>query len=275
MENNIFKILHAYHPNNEMKLAKVDILVYQDALILSGYEKLGSEMSSFIHYQFHDLNLKGIYSTQIQLALQYIPAAYREAAIKNVFHCESIYALVPQAELEGINSYSIFTTLHSEPAEKLLIDDHDSILSREYYNYPFRVFNDLFFTFENASFYSGHRPSFEVLKRKSMGGNIYYASIKSKHLEVICFRNGQLLMCAIYEVQRPEDMAFYIKATLTDLGIETGSKDIFITCVRKEEKDHIFGILRAQIPNFNQNVESTFGFPSEFWDCYGDLILCN
>ena len=275
MENKIFKILHAYHPNEDVVFEKADILLYRDALILSGYEKLGKPMSSFIHYQFHDLNLPGIYSTQIQLADSYIPTAFKKAAIKNVFHCESHYAIIPQSELEGINSYSAFSALHSEPAEKLLIDDLDSILSREYYNYPFRVYNDLYFTFENASFYTFHRPAFEILKRKSLGRNIYFASIKSKNMEVICFRNGQLLLCNIYEVNHPEDMAMYIKATLADLGMEMDSNEIYITCVQKETKDRTFGILRNSFSNFNQNSQAMFGFPSEFWDSYGDLILCN
>lgn len=275
MENKIFKILHAYHPSDDVVFEKADILLYRDALILSGYEKLGKPMSSFIHYQFHDLNLPGIYSTQIQLAETYIPEAYKKAAIKNVFHCESHFVIVPQAELEGTNSYTAFAAVHSEPAEKLLIDDLDSILSREYYNYPFRVYNDLYFTFENASFYTFHHPAFEILKRKSQGRNIFFASIKSKNLEVISFRNGQLLFCNIYEVKSSEDIANCIKAALADLGMDTNSNEIYITCVQKENKDRIFESLRKTFPQFNQNSEAMFGFPSEFWDSYGDLILCN
>lgn len=275
MENNIFKILHAYHPNQEMKLEKVDILVYRDTLILSGYEKRGEAMSSFIHFQFHDLNIKGVYSTQLQLAENYIPEAYKQAVIKNVFHCEPHFVIVPQPELDGINSYSIFSTLHSEPAEKLLIDDLDAIHSREYYNYPFRVYNDMFFAFDDAQFYSYHRPAFEALKHKSMGSTVYYASIKSKSLDIICFRDGQLLLANNYDMVRAEDAAYFMNATLSDLGIKPDSEHIFVSCILKEQKDIIFGVLKSQFANMNAHAESTFGFPASFWDCYGDLILCN
>ncbi len=169
MENKLLKVLHAYHPNDDMKFEKADILVYRDALILTGYEKIGQPMSAFVHYQFRDLNIPGIYSTQIQLAIDQIPSAYRAAVIKNVFHCESTFVLVPQSELAGIDSYSAYRSVYTESAEKLLVDDLDTIRSREFYNYPFRVYNDLFFTFDNAQFFSCHRPSFEVLKRKSAG----------------------------------------------------------------------------------------------------------
>lgn len=275
MENKIFKVLHAYHPNNEAVFEKADILLYRDALVLSGYEKLGSTMSSFIHYQFHDLQLPGVYSTQIQLAEGYIPEAYKKAEIKNVFHCESKYAIVPKEELSSLDRYQIYSTLHTGYPEKVKSDDLDSIGAKEYYEYPFRVYNDLFFTFENANFYSFHRPAFEVLKRKSMSRDLYFVSIKTKSMEVIAFRNGQLLLCNSYPVSSVDEMGFYLKATLSDLGISTESPDIFITCVMKEEKDRLFSVLRQSAPNFNQNAEAMFGFPLEFWDSYGDLILCN
>lgn len=275
MENRIFKILHAYHPNNDIQFEKADILLYRDALILSGYEKLGSAMSSFIHFQFNDLNLPGIYSTQIQLADTYIPDAYKKAVLKNVFHCESRFVLVPKTELEGLDRYSIFSASHSGYADKVKSDDLETIGAKEYYEYPFRVYNDLFFTFENANFYSAHRPAFEVLKRKSQGRNIFFASIKSKMLEIVVFRNGALLFCNSFEVIQADEMYYYLRATLADLGIAEDSEDIFITCVRKEEKDRVFQTLRTNIPNFNKNAEDMFGFPLEFWESYGDLILCN
>jgi hypothetical protein len=275
MENKIFKVLHAYHPVKDATFHKVDVLVYRDALILCGYETLGKPMSSFLHLQFHDLQLSGIYSTQLQLAERYIPDGYKTAPIKNIYHCESHYVLVPQAELEGINSYTAFATLHSEPAEKLLIDDLDSILAREYYNYPFRVYNDLNFAFENANFYTCHRPIFQVLKQKSMGTSVYYASIKSKNIEIISFRDGQLLLSNIFEVAKPEDMEQFMRATLADLKMDLSSDKIYVSCVLKDEKDHIFSILRNSFPNMNHNVENVFGFPKEFWDSYGDLILCS
>lgn len=39
MENKLLKVLHAYHPSEEVNFEKADILVYRDALILTGYEK--------------------------------------------------------------------------------------------------------------------------------------------------------------------------------------------------------------------------------------------
>lgn len=275
MENKLLKVLHAYHPNEDVKFEKADILVYRDSLILTGYEKLGDPMSSFVHYQFNDMNLPGIYSTQIQLAEDQIPNAYRTAVIKNVFHCEPTFVLVPQAELAGINSYSAYTAAYSESAEKLLIDDMDSIRSREFYNYPFRVYNDLFFAFDNAQFFSYHRPLFEVMKRKSMGSEAVFVSIKTKYTEVIVFKNGELVLCNTYEIKSNSEIADIIKKNLAQVSIDASSANIYITCVRKEEKDAIFTGLRTHFSQFNTKAEETFGFPINFWDIYGDLILCS
>jgi len=274
MENKLLKVLHAYHPNEEAQFEKADILVYRDSLILTGYEKLGEPMSSFVHYQFRDLNLPNIYSTQIQLAEDQIPTAYRSAVIKNVFHCESTFVLVPQTELSGINSYSAYSTTYSETAEKLLIDDLDTVRSREFYNYPFRVYNDLFFAFENAQFFSYHRPSFEILKRKSAGTDIVFVSIKTKYMEIIVFRNGELILCNTFEV-KSNNYAEIIKRNLSQVSIENSSSQIFITCVKKEEKDAIFDSLKGHFTQFNSRAEEVFGFPIAFWDVYGDLILCS
>lgn len=275
MENKLLKVLHAYHPNEDAKFEKTDILVYRDSLILTGYEKLGEPMSSFVHYQFNDLNLPGIYSTQIQLAEDQIPVAYRNAVIKNVFHCESTFVLVPQSELSGINSYSAYTALYSEQAEKLLIDDLDSIRSREFYNYPFRVYNDLYFAFDNAQFFSYHRPAFEVLKRKSIGSECVFVSIKTKYMEIITFRNGDLIQCNTFQIKSSADYAEIIKRNLEQAGVENSSDNIYITCVRKEEKDAVLDSLRSYFTQFNSKAEEVFGFPLAFWEIYGDLILCS
>lgn len=275
MENKLLKVLHAYHPNENIQFEKVDILVYRDALILTGYEKLGEPMSSFVHYQFNDLNLKGIYSTQIQMAEDQIPSAYRTAVIKNVFHCESTFVIVPQSELSGINSYNAYTAVYLEPAEKLLIDDFESIRSREFYNYPFRVYNDLFFAFDNAQFFSYHRPAFEVLKRKSIGTEVVLVSIKTKSVEVIIFQNGDLIQCNTYEASSNKDYAEIIKNNLKQVEIENSSSNIFVTCVRKEEKNEIYDSLKGHFTQMNTKAENVFGFPLDFWEIYGDLILCS
>ena len=275
MENKLLKVLHAYHPNENAEFEKVDILVYRDSLILTGYDKMGEPMSSFVHYQFHDLNIPGVYSTQIQLALDQIPKAYRTAVIKNVFHCESTFVLVPQAELKGIDSFAAYRASYSEPVEKLLNDDLETINSREFYNYPFRVYNDLYFTFENAQFFSYHRPAFEVLKRKSAGKDLVFVSIKTKYVDVIVFKDGELVECNTFELSDYKSYNDLIKKNLKSVDIEKDSEDIFITCIRKEEKDAIFEELRSDFPNFNQHAEEVFGFPITFWDIYGDLILCS
>lgn len=274
MENKLLKVLHAYHPGENMKFEKADILVYRDALILTGYEKIGQPMSAFVHYQFKDLQLPGVYSTQIQLAIDQIPAAYRNAVIKNVFHCESTFVLVPQSELTGIDSYSAYRSTYNEPAEKLIIDDLDSIRSREFYNYPFRVYNDLFFTFDNAQFFSYHRPSFEVLKRKSAGKDLTFVSIKTKFLEFILFRNGSLVQCNTFDAAS-KDYASIISRNMKEFNVQLDSADVYITSVRKEENTEIFSHLRTQFPAFNSKAEETFGFPLSFWEIYGDLILCS
>jgi Protein of unknown function (DUF3822) len=247
MENKLLKVLHAYHPNEDVKFEKADILVYRDSLILTGYEKLGDPMSSFVHYQFNDLKIPGIYNTQIQLAEDQIPNAYRSAVIKNVFHCEPTFVLVPQTELAGINSFNAYSAAYSESAEKLLNDDLDSIRSREFYNYPFRVYNDLFFAFDNAQFFSYHRPLFEVMKRKSMGSEAVFVSIKTKYTEVIVFKNGELIQCNTYEVKSNGEIADIINKNLKQVSIDASSPNIFITCVRKEEKDEIFANLRSSL----------------------------
>lgn len=274
MENKLLKVLHAYHPNENMKFEKADILVYRDALILTGYEKIGQPMSAFVHFQFRDLNIPGVYSTQIQMALDQIPAAYRSAVIKNVFHCESTFVLVPQTELAGIDSYSAYRAIYSEPAEKLLVDDLDTIRSREFYNYPFRVYNDLFFTFENAQFFSYHRPSFEILKRKSTSKDLTFVSIKTKFLEFILFRNGELIQCNTFDASS-KDYASIIARNMKEFNVDPNSSDIFITSVRKEENAEIFTQLKNHFPAFNTKAEETFGFPLSFWEIYGDLILCS
>lgn len=274
MENKLLKVLHAYHPSEEVKFEKADILVYRDSLILTGYEKIGQPMSAFVHYQFRNLNIPGVYSTQIQLALDQIPAAYRTAVIKNVFHCESTFVIVPQSELTGIDSYSAYRSVYNEPAEKLLIDDLESIRSREFYNYPFRVYNDLFFTFENAQFFSSHRPIFEVLKRKSQGKDLVFVSIKSKFLEFILFRNGELVQCNTFDASS-RDYANIISKNMKEFNVDSSSDQIFITSVRKEENQDIFANLRGHFPSFNSKAEDTFGFPLSFWEIYGDLILCS
>lgn len=274
MENKLLKVLHAYHPNENAQFEKADILVYRDALILTGYDKIGEPMSSFVHYQFHDLGLKGIYSTQIQLALDQIPVAYRNAVIKNVFHCEPTFVIVPQSELAGIDSYSAYRATYTDSAEKLLIDDIDTIRSREFYNYPFRVYNDLFFTFDNAQFFSYHRPSFEVLKRKSIDTSLVYVSIKTKYMEIIFFQNGELKQCNTFEVNS-KNYAEIIGRNLKEFGVDANTDQLYISCVKKEEKDEIFGQLRNNFPNFNDRAEEIFGFPMAFWEIYGDLILCS
>jgi len=274
MENKLLKVLHAYHPNEDMKFEKADILLYRDALILTGYEKIGQPMSAFVHYQFKDVNIQGVYSTQIQLALDQIPRAYRTAVIKNVFHCESTFVIVPQAELMGIDSYSAYRTVYHEPAEKLLVDDLETIRSREFYNYPFRVYNDLFFTFENAQFFSYHRPSFEILKRKSSGRDLVFVSIKTKFLEFILFRNGELIQCNTFD-NSSKDYVSIISRNMKEYNVDPNAQDIFISSIRKEENTDIFADLRHHFPVFNQKAEETFGFPLSFWEIYGDLILCS
>jgi hypothetical protein len=274
MDNKLLKVLHAYHPHEDMKFEKADVLLYRDALILTGYDKIGQPMSAFVHFQFRDLNIPGVYSTQIQMALDQIPKAYREAVIKNVFHCESTFVLVPQSELTGIDSYSAYRSMYNEPAEKLLVDDLESIRSREFYNYPFRVYNDLYFTFENAQFFSYHRPSFEVLKRKSVGKDLVFVSIKTKYLEFVLFRNGELLQCNTFDASA-KDYASIISKNMKQFNVDSNSSDIYITSVRKEENTSIFASLQQTFPAFNTKAEETFGFPLSFWEIYGDLILCS
>lgn len=274
MENKLLKVLHAYHPNENAKFEKADILVYRDALILTGYDKIGEPMSSFVHYQFRDLNLAGIYSTQIQLAIDQIPHAYRTAIIKNVFHCEPTFVIIPQTELQGIDSYSAYRATYTESAEKLLIDDFDTIRAREFYNYPFRVYNDLFFTFENAQFFSYHRPAFEVLKRKSIDADIVYVSIKTKYMEVIIFRNGNLIQCNTFDIS-DNNYIEKIQKNIAQHGISADSENIFASSVKKEDNEAIFGNLRSHFPRINQQAEEMFGFPIAFWEIYGDLILCS
>jgi hypothetical protein len=51
------------------------------------------------------------------------------------------------------------------------------------------------------------------------------------------------------------------------------SSDIYISTIRKEEQEDIFDTLKHYFPNFNSNVEATFGISTSFWDTYADAFL--
>ncbi|MFN5848302.1 MAG: hypothetical protein ACK43K_07410, partial [Chitinophagales bacterium] len=118
------------------------------------------------------------------------------------------------------------------------------------------------------------RPSFEVLKRKSAGKDLAFVSIKTKFLEFILFRNGELIQCNTFD-SSTKDYANIIARNMKQFNVDPSSSDIYITSVRKEENVEIFAQLRTQFPSFNSKAEETFGFPLSFWEIYGDLILCS
>lgn len=275
MATNIFRVLHAYHPDDTIELEKIDIFVYRDSFIIVGYTQIGAQMSSFIHYEFNDLGLKDIYSTQLQRILDQVPAAYSRAKIKNIYHAEPHYILIPNKELNDINGYKAFGDLHSISVEKLLTDTIPAIHSTIFYNYPYRVYNDFNFAFENATFHASLKPMLETLKKNSVGKTIFYASIKSKFVEINCFRDEVLLFSNSFEYNTKAEIVYFIQAVLSDMGLNDNSDDIYISCIRKDEIEDFFNTFRSYFPHFNDKATETFGFPADFWSVYGDMILCS
>lgn len=275
MENKYYDILHQYQPDKRKKFEKVDILVYQDSILFTGYTKIGEAMSSFLHLQFHDLMLDGIYSTQLQMVDEKLIKQYNKSDILNVFHCESDFVLVPTTELEKMSRFDVFNSQYSDPAEKLLSEDFDGGNVKELYNYPYRVYNDLDFAFPSGKFYSAHRPIFDELKARSIGRNLIYISVKTKNIEIISFNDGALKLCNSFKIESGKDNSEIIYKALKKMKIDPNSEDIYVTCIQKEQKDFIFDDLRTKMENFNYDVEEAFGFPKDFWEVYGDLILCS
>jgi hypothetical protein len=273
MENQIFRVLHAYHPEDSTELALVNVLVYRNSLVLIGYKEEGQPLSAFIHYQFNEIGIEDIYSVQIQMIMDYIPAAFQKAAKKNIYHAEPTYVLIPREEMYEVNGYQMYTDMHSKGSEKMLTDEFASVDIKEYYNYPYRVYNDLDNAFENANFFSYHQNVFRHLKHKSTENTLVYISIKSNYIEIIGFKEGKLTFCNTFEYKNKADILYFIQASLENLGVALDSSDIYISTIRKEEQEDIFDTLKHYFPNFNSNVEATFGISTSFWDTYADAFL--
>ena len=273
MENQIFRVLHAYNAENQDALALVNVLVYRNSLVLIGYKEEGQPLSSFIHYQFNEIGIEDIYSVQIQMIMDYIPEAFQKAAKKNIYHAEPTYVLIPREEMYEVNGYQMYSDLHSKGSEKVLTDEFASVDVKEYYNYPYRVYNDLDNAFENATFFSYHQNVFRHLKHQSTGGALVYVSIKSNYLEIIGFNEGKLTFCNTFEYKNKADILYFIQATVQDLNIGLDSSDIYIATIRKEEQEDIFSTLKHYFPNFNEKVTATFGIQPEFWNTYADAFL--
>jgi hypothetical protein len=273
MENQIFRVLHAYNAENQDALALVNVLVYRNSLVLIGYKEEGQPLSSFIHYQFNEIGIEDIYSVQIQMIMDYIPEAFQKAAKKNIYHAEPTYVLIPREEMYEVNGYQMYSDLHSKGSEKVLTDEFASVDVKEYYNYPYRVYNDLDNAFENATFFSYHQNVFRHLKHQSTEGALVYVSIKSNYLEIIGFNEGKLTFCNTFEYKNKADILYFIQASLEDMGVALDSSDIYITTIRKEEQEDIFSTLKHYIPNFNEKVTATFGIQPEFWNTYADAFL--
>lgn len=273
MENQIFRVLHAYNAENQEALALVNVLVYRNSLVLIGYKEEGQPLSSFIHYQFNEIGIEDIYSVQIQMIMNYIPEAFQKAAKKNIYHAEPTYVLIPREEMYEVNGYQMYSDLHSKGSEKVLTDEFASVDVKEYYNYPYRVYNDLDNAFENATFFSYHQNVYRHLKHKSTEGTLVYVSIKSNYIEIIGFNEGKLTFCNTFEYKNKADILYFIQAAVQDLNIGLDSSDIYITTIRKEEQEDIFSTLKHYFPNFNEKVTVTFGIQPEFWNTYADAFL--
>lgn len=273
MENQIFRVLHAYHPEDSVELALVNVMVYRNSLVLIGYKEEGQPLSAFIHYQFNEIGIEDIYSVQIQMIMNYIPTAFQNAQKKNIYHAEPTYVLIPREEMYEINGYQMYTDMHSKGSEKILTDEFASVDIKEYYNYPYRVYNDLDNAFEHANFYSYHQNVFRHLKHKSSEGTLAYISIKSNYVEIIGFNNGQLIFCNTFEYKNKADILYFTQATIQEIGLALDSEDIYITTIRKEEQEDIFNTLKHYLPNFNSKVEATFGIQMNFWNTYADAFL--
>ncbi len=273
MENQLFRVLHAYNAQNQDALALVNVLVYRNSLVLIGYKEEGQPLSSFIHYQFNEIGIEDIYSVQIQMIMDYIPEAFQKAIKKNIYHAEPTYVLIPREEMYEVNGYQMYSDLHSKGSEKVLTDEFASVDIKEYYNYPYRVYNDLDNAFENATFFSYHQNVFRHLKHKSSEGAMAYVSIKSNYIEIIGFNEGKLTFCNTFEYKNKADILYFIQAVLQDLNIGLDSSDIYITTIRKEEQEDIFSTLKHYFPNFNEKVTATFGIQPEFWNTYADAFL--
>jgi hypothetical protein len=273
MENQIFRVLHAYNAENQDALALVNVLVYRNSLVLIGYKEEGQPLSSFIHYQFNEIGIEDIYSVQIQMIMNYIPEAFQKAAKKNIYHAEPTYVLIPREEMYEVNGYQMYSDLHSKGSEKVLTDEFASVDVKEYYNYPYRVYNDLDNAFENATFFSYHQNVFRHLKHKSTEGTLVYVSIKSNYIEIIGFNESKLTFCNTFEYKNKADILYFIQAAVQDLNIGLDSSDIYITTIRKEEQEDIFNTLKHYFPNFNEKVTATFGIQPEFWNTYADAFL--
>lgn len=273
MENQIFRVLHAYNAENQEALALVNVLVYRNSLVLIGYKEEGQPLSSFIHYQFNEIGIEDIYSVQIQMIMDYIPEAFQKAAKKNIYHAEPTFVLIPREEMYEVNGYQMYSDLHSKGSEKVLTDEFASVDVKEYYNYPYRVYNDLDNAFENATFFSYHQNIFRHLKHKSTEGTLVYVSIKSNYIEINGFNEGKLTFCNTFEYKNKADILYFIQAAVQDLNIGLDSSDIYITTIRKEEQEDIFSTLKHYFPNFNEKVTATFGIQPEFWNTYADAFL--
>jgi len=273
MENQIFRVLHAYNAENKDPLALINVLVYRNSLVLIGYKEEGQPLNSFIHYQFNEIGIEDIYSVQIQMIMDYIPDAFQKAAKKNIYHAEPNYVLIPREEMYEVNGYQMYSDMHAKGSEKVLTDEFESVDVKEYYNYPYRVYNDLDNAFENGTFFSYHQNLFKHLKHKSNGGKMVYVSIKSNYIEIIGFNEDKLTFCNTFEYKNKADILYFTQAVVQDLNIGLDTSDIYITTIRKEEQEDIFNALRHYFPNFNEKVTATFGIQSEFWNTYADAFL--
>ena len=115
----------------------------------------------------------------------------------------------------------------------------------------------------------------ENLKKHSIGKTIFYASIKSKFVEIHCFRDEVLLFSNSFEYNNKVEVVYFIQAVLGDMNLNDNSDDIYISCVRKEETAEYFETFKNYFPHFNEKATETFGFPADFWSIYGDMILCS
>jgi hypothetical protein len=102
---------------------------------------------------------------------------------------------------------------------------------------------------------------------------LVYISIKSNYIEIIGFKEGKLTFCNTFEYKNKADILYFVQASIEDMGVALDSSDIYISTIRKEEKEDIFDTLKHYFPNFNSNVEATFGISTSFWDTYADAFL--
>jgi hypothetical protein len=275
MGHSLYKVLHKYIPNPKVTFEKVDVLVYQDALVLAGYQSSNGPLSAFVHYEFADLGLPGIYSMQLQMMEQDIPEIFKKAKTNRVFHAEPKFVLVPNSQLNDVPGFKVYADAYADAAEKLMSDDIACIGAREYYNYPFRVFNDVNNVFLNSEYHSYHNGLFNNMIKES-GKNVnVYISIKSKHVEISFFKDQNVQFINTFSFSNHTEIIKFVEATFKEMNLDLSHEYVYATCIQKDHVEEMMNMLKSKLKNVNSKATANFGIPIEIWSIYADLFMAH